>query len=300
MSRISPGYVTNDESSLAKIIKNSLRLKKAFFWHLSNMVINVRQLAAKAFVAFTHPNDLTKEMEMIVNLLVTKSMKTNLQNGLLLTAKEIVREVKIEHQLVVKDSDILFKCIDELKPLLNKICITNRILILDIADCLDIPVLDIIDTNDENLKQYEPNFYSWTIRQNRPNCDPKLTMMKRFQDVKHDPKTISQFLKENIHNTDMPTSLVEDSNELLLKQEHLIESDVANNLISVCGHVLQNDRFGLSTKTGCIVTYCLAITRGGQISDDQLKKVSEEILKYSDPRNVETSRMNAAKAISYW
>ncbi|TRY78337.1 hypothetical protein TCAL_10660 [Tigriopus californicus] len=306
LSKISPCELTS-----AHTTKTAMQFRHAFYRHLSSPVINVRKLAAKSFASFTAPSQLEKEIVSRIQTLGSNfKLKTNFRNGLLLNLKAMIQLVLLELQVCSKGrlGELLVPLakISQLEPC----CYINRNLIGDICDVVQLDYLP----HDDLGKQFDPGYLEWKGKcqaENKEVCSNQ-DFLNAVQSRQGDPKKVVDYLTDNLDHPHLNGQALILCHEIIHHhQENFIpDPEAALDLLDlVTDERLTTQDWGLTAQTSLLLASSTAFTammvqedfnmffRDDSVYVSHFMEFSEQILKFSQPRNMETSRFNSASAI---
>lgn len=307
LSKISPCELSSIEGR-----NITLEFRHAFFQHLSSPVINVRKLAAKSFAMFTSPSQMEQEIVARIQILCSNmKLKTNFKNGLWLNLKAMIQLASLELKLCSKNqlAELLAPLakISQLEPC----CYINRNLIADICDLVQ---LDYLCEDNDLGRTFDPGYLEWKGKCIVENSEisSNQDFFNTIQSHKEDPKKVVDFLTENLEHPNLSgQALILGHVTIHTHQKRFVEDpEAALDLLDfVTDERLTSQDWGLTAQTSLLLASSSAFTammlqgdfnmffRDDSMYVSHFMEFSEQILKFSQPRNMETSRLNSATAI---
>ncbi len=281
--------------------------KAVFNQCLGNRVINVRQLAAKAFCVFTRPSSICKEVDATFGRVSRSLGNGNLAHGCLTCLKDLLKRWKAE------SPDLFSSNLLEIREKLDDLCGSkslrqlsplHKIIVQDLCDICDCsPMIDLGDEKD--CVNYAPGSYKWGRRQGLSPGETKSGIPDS------DPKTLVDYFLEGLQNETLSGHSVEKCNELLLKwneEPNFPDPETALDLLEASTHQRLTD-LGLSAVTSSLPSAAAAFAAMMTQSDSgmffknespytaQFMEFTETLIKFCNPTETETSRLRVTSAL---
>jgi hypothetical protein len=287
--------------------------KAAFYSLLSSPVINVRQLAGRAFASFTPTLELKQEIANLCRILQSVRLSTNMEHGVLGCVKELTKRFGETSKQGSTENELR----EQLRGMkLPSKCYLNKMLLLKIMGMWNLDIeADLTAHNDTNTDRWQPGFHIWHNRAIFPqkSKDEISDYNVEIPDaIGQKPSQIVDFLSENIGSQRLNGLLVERCHlELQSHAESLLEDgELALEVIdAVCNGRIVSGDLGTSARASSLLPASLAFS-SMLLQDDfamffqdtspyvsQFVEFSEMLLGCSTPLNIESSRMYSAQAL---
>ena len=332
-SRISLGahnpYRNND------LIK---QFKSAFNDAFTSSVINVRKLAAKAYVNFTSKDTLINEVQIICSQASCDTSKTNYVDACLYCVIELLNMIKTEYcELVDESYPRLVNAVKELTNLNNRNCCI-KLNVIKIWKLLKLPEDDMCELKSKLFSSHKysnihPGFreFSFEIGENnqemhhednnsqlktKESCLQYISRLKSIHLNSNDVcRKVQLFLEENMGKDVMNGKIYEECNEVMLMHYNdiLKDPELAMDILELSNGMDtdQQNRVGIIATTTSLMVQAVCFSSMMTQADFKMffgdesvyvsmfSKMSEDIEKYSQPNKMETCRIHSSQSLKY-
>ena len=314
------------------------QFKEAFKDTFSSPVINVRKLAARAYVNFTSKDNLIDEIDNFCSQCLFNNQKNNYVDACLYCVNESIKMLRKEYRDVFSDNyDRIVTSVKKLASLDERNCCI-KLNILQIWKQFDISDNDIETLNCkilpfDNFSSIHPGYKNLVLEyskeQQKTLEDPQnATVDSRetchqyissISSINMEPNELCRkvqiFVEENIERNVMTGKIYEECNDILIKHYKAILNDpeLAMDILELNSEnqIHQRPQFGIMAKTTSLIVQAVCFASmmtqvdykmffgDESVYVSMFSKMAEDIEGYSKPNKMETCRIHCAQSLKF-
>ena len=331
-SRISLGASNDNERNNDWI----LQFKEAFKDTFSSPVVNVRKLAARAYVNFTSKDKLIDEVENFCLEISLESHMNNYVDACLHCIHELIKMLKLEYrEVLMEDYDRIIASVEKLACLHERNCCI-KLNVLNIWKWFDVPRNEMINMKSKVLScdkfsGIHPGYQDLTLENSKQDtgfkdcqnakCETRKNCSQYISSVcslNMEPnklcRKILMFIEENSKSNVMTGKIFEECNEILLNYNEALYEDpeLSMDILEFNNENQANlNQFGITASTTSLMVQAVCFSSMMTQSDYKMffgdesvyvsmfSKMSDDIECYSRPNKMETCRIHSAQCLKY-
>ena len=314
------------------------QFKEAFKDTFSSPVINVRKLAARAYVNFTSKDNLIVEIDNFCSQCLLDKQKNNYVDACLYFVNESIKRLKMEYSDVFAENyDKIVTSVKKLASLNERNCCIKLNIVqiwkqFDLSNN-EIPTLNCKILPFDNFSSIHPGYKNLVLEcskeqqkllkepesatvDSRENCHQYISSISSINMEPNELcRKVQNFVEQNIERNVMTGKIYEECNVILIKHYKAILNDpeLAMDILELNSEnqIHQQPQFGIIAKTTslmvqavCFASMMTQVDYKMFFGDESVyvsmfSKMTEDIESFSKPNKMETCRMHCAQSLKY-